>query len=127
MEFERPKKIFLVDDDEMLSAALTDFLTRKAAHKISVFHTGEECLKHLDENPEVIILDFYLNTVQKDAATGLEILQAIRKNYPKIPVIMLSSQEKYSLAVKTIQHGAIQYVIKDDDAFVKIAKMVNEI
>jgi len=47
MEFTKPKKIFIVDDDEMLTEALSDYLTRKAAHKISVFHTGEDCMQHL--------------------------------------------------------------------------------
>lgn len=126
MSFEKPKKIFVVDDDPMLSEALQDYLTRKAPHKVTTFSTGEECLKHLEEQPDVIVLDFYLNTVSKTAATGLEILQVIKTNYPKIHVIMLSSQEKYSLAAQTIQKGAEQYVIKDENAFEKIASMMKE-
>ena len=39
---------------------------------------GKECLGHLSESPEVIVLDYYLNTVQKDAANGMEILQLIK-------------------------------------------------
>lgn len=81
--------------------------------------------KKLAETPDVIILDYYLNTVQKDAANGIEILQAIRKHYPNIRVIMLSSQERYSIAMKTIQKGAEQYVIKDENAFEKIAQIID--
>ncbi|MBL0071704.1 MAG: response regulator [Bacteroidetes bacterium] len=103
MDFAKPKKIFIVDDDSMLTEALKDYLTRKVAHNVTSFLTGEDCLKKLAETPDVIILDYYLNTVQKDAANGIEILQAIRKHYPNIRVIMLSSQERYSIAMKTIQ------------------------
>ena len=53
----RPKKIFIVDDDAMLTEALSDFLTRKVPHQVSVFPTGEACLPHLSENPDIIILD----------------------------------------------------------------------
>lgn len=66
-----------------------------------------------------------MNTVQKDAANGIEILQAIKKQYRNIRIIMLSSQERYAVAMQTIQKGAEQYVIKDEDVFEKIAEMVD--
>ncbi len=124
MEFSIPKKIFIVDDDEMLTEALSDFLTRKVAHVIHVFPTGEDCIQHIAENPDVVILDYYMNTVKKDAANGLEVLEAIRKHLPETRFIMLSSQESYGIAAQTIQKGAEHYVIKDDDAFQKIADLI---
>jgi len=127
MDYVKPKRIFIVDDDKMLTEALSDYLTRKVPHNLSIFHTGEECLSHLSENPDIIILDYYLNSEKKDAATGLEILQVVKKNSPRSHVIMLSSQEKYGLAMQTIQKGAEQYVIKDENAFEKISSMINEL
>lgn len=124
MKLEAPKKIFIVDDDEMLTMALTDYLTRDVNHDIHVFHTGEDVVKHLSEKPNVVILDFYLNTVNKDAANGLEVLTAIRKHLPNSKFIMLSSQESYAKAAQTIQQGAEHYVIKGEDAFEKIAKLI---
>jgi DNA-binding NarL/FixJ family response regulator len=124
MEVTAPKKIFIVDDDEMLTEAMSDYLTRDTPHQISVFHTGEECVKHISENPDIIILDYYLNTVKSDAANGLEVLEAIRKHLPNTRFIMLSSQESYGIAAKTIGKGAEQYVIKDEDAFEKISRMI---
>lgn len=121
------KKIFVVDDDPMLTEALQDYLTRKEAHVVSVFQTGEECLKHLSEGPDVVILDYYLNSVHKDAANGMEILQTIKKQLPSAHVIMLSSQERYGVAMQTLIKGAEQYVIKDEDAFEKIAGMIANI
>lgn len=128
MEFTKPKKIFIVDDDPMLTEAFSDYLTRKVLHDVHAFNTGEDCLKHIAEFiPDVVVLDFYLNSVQKDAADGMQILQVIKKNYPQIYVIMLSSQERYSTAMQTIQKGAEQYVIKDEDAFAKVEEIINSI
>ncbi|MDG1332866.1 MAG: ATP-binding protein [Crocinitomicaceae bacterium] len=115
---------FIVDDDEMLTMAMSDHLTKDTAHDISVFHTGEEAVKNLNENPDVVILDYFLNTIDKDAANGLEVLKAIKQHLPNTQFIMLSSQESYGTAAQTIQHGAEQYVIKDEDAFDKIAKLI---
>lgn len=122
----KPKKIFIVDDEEMLTAALEDYLTRETAHQIRSFGTGEECLRHLDEKPDIIILDYYLNTISKEAANGMEILKAIRKHDHNVHIIMLSYQENYGVAMQALQKGAEQYVVKDKDAFGKIDKMINE-
>jgi DNA-binding NarL/FixJ family response regulator len=56
----------------------------------------------------------------------MEVLQAIRKHSPGTHVIMLSSQERYGIAMQTLQKGAEQYVIKDSSSFQKISNMVNE-
>lgn len=121
------KKIFIVDDDEMLTSALEDYLTRKIPHHITSFATGEECMRHLYDEPDIIILDYYLNGVSKNAANGIEILETIKKEYPKIHVIMLSSQEKYGVVLQTIQKGAERYVIKDENAFEEIAAIIKDI
>ena len=126
MTLHKPRKIFIVDDDLMLTEALEDYLTRYIPHHIKSFQTGEDCLKHLSEAPDIIILDYYLNSVQKDAANGMEILQTLKKYLPKTHVIMLSNQEHYGIALKTIIKGAEQYVIKDENAFEKIAMMISE-
>jgi two-component system OmpR family response regulator len=127
MSFGRTKKIFVVDDDQLMTTALEDYLTRKVPHKVSAYHTGEECLEHLSEKPDIIILDYYLDSVSKYAANGMEILQTIKKHAPATAVIMLSSQERYGVAMQTLQKGAEQYVIKDEHAFEKIAEMVEEL
>lgn len=127
MEFGKPRKIFIVDDDSLAAAALQDYLMQQTRHDISVFSTGEECLPHLSEKPDVIVLDYYLNATKKEAADGMEILSAIRKHYPEIHVIMLSGQERYGVAMKTIQKGAEHYVIKDQNAFNKISSLIRDI
>jgi len=123
----KPKKVFIVDDDPMLTEALSDYLTREVQHDIKSFSTGEACLKCLDENPDVIVLDYYLDTLDKDAANGMQILQHIKTHSPNMNIIMLSSQESYLVAMQTIKKGAEQYVIKDEKAFQKIAKIIQEI
>ena len=119
-------KIFIVDDDTMLTEALSDYLSRKSHVEITVFDTGEECLQHMDEKPDGVILDYYLNTVHKDAANGMEILKAIQKKSPQTHVIMLSGQEHYGVALKIVKQGAEQYVIKDEKSFSKIASMIDD-
>lgn len=122
---DQKKKIFVVDDDQMFSSLLSDYLGGKGEFVVSTFSTGEECLKHLDQGPDAVILDYYLDSNVPDAMNGLDILKLIHKAMPHLQVIMLSSQERYGVALQTIASGAVSYVIKDKDgAFEEIVGLL---
>lgn len=121
------KDIFIVDDDEMLSMMLSDHLSRNPEYKITTFATGEECLERMFLNPYIVILDFNLNSIKPNAANGLHILQEIKRHYKGTFVIMYSSQEQYGVAMQTIGKGALEYVIKDEDAFGKIKDIIRKL
>jgi len=114
------KSIFVVDDNKMFAQMMKDHLSENPQYQVNVFFTGEECLKNLFLAPDVIILDYNLNDESKEAKNGLEILSEIKKEVPSPHVIILSSQERYGIALETISKGAEQYVIKDDKAFENI-------
>lgn len=120
-------KIFIVDDDEMLSEMLMDHLSRGNLYDIKIFDTGEKCLENLHENPDLVILDFNLNSKYKDAANGLQILQELTNVNKEIVVIMYSSQEQSTSAINSIGNSAVRFVIKDQHAFLKIEQIINSI
>jgi DNA-binding NtrC family response regulator len=117
--------IFIVDDEPLLTEMLADYLTeRYAGFNIRSFATGEECLKSLHEGPDAVVLDYHLNSKERDAANGIDILMEIKKQNKGLPVIMLSSQKSYGTASKTIMYGAIHYVVKGQDAFEEIFHLI---
>lgn len=125
MQKKHPK-VFIVDDEPLLAQMLSDYLLEQNPNFIiESFPTGEACLKHLDEKPDAVILDYYLNSQEKDAANGIDILKEIKRREKSIPVIMLSSQERYATATQTIMFGAVHYVIKGRDAFNEIFQLIN--
>lgn len=121
------KNIFIVDDDKFFGEMLKEHLSKKGGRNVFIFMTGEDCLNNLDENPNLVILDYNLDSVNKDAENGLKILQLIRKKNQLLPVVMLSNQDQYSIALQTIQKGAEQYVIKDEEAFENIDRILDDL
>lgn len=117
--------IFIVDDEPLLSEMLTDYLMDQYADfNIQSFPTGEACLQRLDDQPDIVILDYYLNSKEKDAANGIDILKEIKRRNKALPVIMLSSQKSYGTASQTVMYGAMHYVIKGQDAFEEIFQLI---
>jgi len=120
------KKIFIVEDEELFANLLKDFLERKTPHEVCLFHTGEECLQHMHLKPDVIILDYYLDSKEKDAADGLEILRKMRGMGSKAHIIILSGQSGFGVAMQSRFDGAQHYVIKNDQAFERIELLINQ-
>lgn len=120
-------KIFLVDDDAVfLKLQEIEFLAH-ADFSIETFASGELCLEHLDANPDVIVLDYHLDGIDKHAMNGIETLDKIKAVNPDIPVIMLSSQDKIEVAINCMHHRAVDYVVKSETAFMRLQKIITNI
>lgn len=120
-------KIFLVDDDAVFLKALQIEFLQHADFAVEIFSTGELCVSNLYHGPDVIILDYHLNGIEKDAMNGVDALDRIKEYNPLIPVIMLSSQDKIDVAINCMHHNAFDYVIKSETAFLRLKKIITTI
>lgn len=120
-------KLFLVDDDAMYLKLLEIEFLQHADFSIETFATGELCVASLSHQPDVIILDYYLDGIDKNAMNGIETLDQIKSYNNNIPVVMLSSQDKIEVAVDCMLHKASDYVVKSETAFVRLQKTITTI
>ena len=127
MKNENKIKLFLVDDDAVFLKALEIQFKEHVDFEIETFETGELCIESLDKNPDVIILDFHLDGIVKNAMDGIQTLDKIKEFNPEIPVIMLSEQDKIEVAVSCMHHKAFDYVVKSETAFVRLQKAITTI
>src|SRR5438552_2642691 len=111
------KTIFVVDDDAMQSMMLKDYLGKYSYLNIHVFNSGEECLKNMNLNPQIIFLDYNFDKAGPMAMNGIDILKEIKSVKPDVEVVMLSGQDKIEVAVETLKYGAFDYVVKSETAF----------
>ncbi|MEK6782705.1 MAG: response regulator [Bacteroidota bacterium] len=119
--------IFLVDDDALFLKSLEIEFLEHADFVIEKFVTGELCIQNLSHNPDVIILDYHLDGIDKNTMNGIEALDKIKAINPDIPVIILSSQDKIDVAINCIHHRAFDYVVKSETAFVRLQKIITTI
>ena len=126
MENEKVK-LFLVDDDAVFVKSLEIEFLQKADFIIETYATGELCLENLSHNPDVIILDYFLDGIVKNAMNGIATLDKIKDFNPDIPVIMLSSQDKIDVAINCMHHRAFDYVVKSETAFMRLQKIITTI
>jgi DNA-binding NtrC family response regulator len=120
-------KLFLVDDDAVFLKSLEIDFMQHADFLIETYATGELCMKCLSHSPDVIILDYHLDGVDKNAMNGIETLDKIKAFNPDIPVVMLSSQDKIDIAISCMHHRAFDYVVKSETAFVRLQQIITTI
>jgi len=127
MPISKKVLVFLVDDDALFLKSLEIDFLQHADLTIETFPTGERCLGSLSKNPDVIILDYYLDGIDKTAMNGIETLDKIKAFNPEIPVVMLSSQDKIDVAINCMHHKAFDYVVKSETAMVRLQKIITTI
>ncbi len=120
-------KLFLVDDDALFLKNLEIEFLEHADFTIQTFATGELCIQNLSHYPDVIILDYHLDGIDKNAMNGLATLDKIKAINPDIPVIMLSSQDKIDVAIDCMHHRAFDYVVKSETAFIRLQQIITSI
>jgi len=127
MNNEHKVKLFLVDDDALYLKSLEIEFIQHGNFLIETYATGELCVENLSHKPDVIILDYQLDGITKDAMNGIETLDKIKAFDPDIPVVMLSSQDKIEVAIDCMHHKAIDYVVKSETAFIRLQKIITSI
>lgn len=120
-------KILLVEDDLLFRTMLEDHLSQNPHYDVMMVSCGEECIANLAVEPNLIIMDYNMNSFNQKAANGLTTLKIVKRLKPQIPVIMLSGEDDTSTLAKVMFNGAYNYVVKGEDAFDKVSVIIEEL
>jgi len=115
-----PFRIMVVDDEEDFLETIVKRLRRRRVDVTGV-ESGLEALRKLEEEPfDVVILD-----VKMPDMDGIDVLERIKKRWPRVEVIMLTGHASVESGIQGLQHGAFDYVMKPaelDDLMEKVRR-----
>jgi two-component system, OmpR family, response regulator len=116
--------IFIIEDNAVFRMALKADIELTFANKpfiINSFETGESCMEKFTKiKPEVVVLDYHLNSRNPEAADGIKMLDLMKRENPESNIIILTSDDDIDIALKSFHHGAYDYVVKSETKFRKI-------
>lgn len=105
----------LVIEDDVQQSRVIQLRLKKYTPPFSVdsAHDVPAAFELLAKNAyDVVTLDYHLPSM-----TGLDALQAIKKQYPQVPVVMLTGQGDEQIAVQAMRMGAQDYLTKAPEHF----------
>ena len=103
-------RVLLVDDEVEFLETLIKRMQRREVDVDGV-GSGEEALTILQENPvDVVVVD-----VRMPDMDGIEVLREVKTRHPSIEVIMLTGYANIEVAVRGMELGAFDYLMKPID------------
>jgi two-component system, chemotaxis family, chemotaxis protein CheY len=122
----QPVKVVVVDDTFIDKRIMTQILRSAGFNVVGEASDGEEGVEMITrEKPNMVILDYVMPKMN-----GLSALKEIKKRFPKMPVIMQTSESDKDIAIKLIKEGADDYIVKPLDRAIvlqKFKKIVEEL
>jgi DNA-binding NarL/FixJ family response regulator len=126
------KKIFIVDDDQFYRELLSDYLKSNKLRftdnfEVIPFQVGELCLDNLHLNPDVIILDYHLNSKWSDVMNGMELYREILTRCKTAKVIFVSSESNIEIVSRLFDFGIEDYIVKNEEAPERVLKAIRDV
>ena len=102
--------VHIIDDHRMLVEGLCISINESGIAKVTgISHTLAECRNALTvQLPDVLLLDINLPD-----GSGIDFCAEIRKKYPSIKVLVLTTHDEYSVARRVLDNGALGYILKN--------------
>lgn len=120
-------KIIMVDDHDLFRLGVRSVITNKLPQVtiLAEYSSGEELLQELaeSEKPHIILLDIIMSGI-----SGIETARQLKKKYPDIKIIMLSSEVASEIINELLDIGVDGYlsklVLKEDlaEAILSVAE-----
>ena len=102
-----PARILVIDDEEIVCLSCQRVLTEEG-YEVQTRLSGPEGLRLLAEE----LFDVAIVDLKMPGMSGMEVLQAIKRDYPHIPVIMITGYATVESAVEAMKTGAFDYLPK---------------
>ncbi len=101
--------ILIVDDERDIRELISDIL-RDEGYSTRLAQNSDEAMAAVAaEPPMLMILDLWLKDSQMD---GIGILMAVKRDYPGVPVVIISGHGNIEIAVAAIKKGAYDFIEK---------------
>src|SRR5438445_8305707 len=102
--------VLVVDDEPDIAGILADRLQTMGLD-VQIAHDGEDALLAIQQNPPgIVFLD-----IQMPKLNGIEVLKRVRKEWPDLPVIIMTAYGTIAGAVEAMKEGATDFVTKPFD------------
>jgi two-component system, NtrC family, nitrogen regulation response regulator NtrX len=105
-------KILVIEDEAAIRRVLTKILSEEnETYQVEEAEDGLVGLEKIKNDD----YDLVLCDIKMPKMDGVEVLEAIKKIKPEIPVVMISGHGDLDTAVNTMRLGAFDYISKPPD------------
>lgn len=101
--------ILIVDDERDIRELISDILKDEGYSTRLASNSDEAMDEVTSEQPALMILDIWLKDSNMD---GIDILKTVKRDYPDVPIVIISGHGNIEIAVAAIKQGAYDFIEK---------------
>jgi len=121
MDYQKYPMVFVVDRNPIHNSLIKYHLNVNRFFNVHTFPSGSECLYKLGKQ---VIPDFIVTDYDNGEMPGIEFLRKIRGISPEIKVVFFSSYDDPILAVRLLDSGATDYIVKTNRLDIGIKELI---
>ena len=106
----------LVVDDEPSVRTIVRLLLEKAGYDVIEAENGEAAIEALNTGENRLVLDVVICDIRMPKINGVQAIEYFQREYPHVPVIVLTAYPETRMAVSFMRNGVSDYLIKPVDA-----------
>ena len=104
-----PADILIVDDETDIRELVAGILQDEGYAARTARNSDEAMAAIVSQRPNLVFLDIWLQGSKLD---GLQLLDAVKLEYPEVPIVMISGHGNIETAVSAIKRGAYDFIEK---------------
>jgi len=108
--------LVLVVDDEPDVRKVVRMTLEKVGYDVVEAEDGEKAIEEIKKGENSLLLNLIITDIRMPNMNGIEVLNYYRKEWPSIPLIVLTGFPDLDMATSMLQHGISDYLVKPVEA-----------
>lgn len=133
MEKQRQLKIALVEDSDFFNTVMTKSITNHADEitfnnhdiliEVKSYTHATDFIKELDEDLDLVFLDYYLD----NGYNGQQVIKLIKQKCRNCKIIVMSQNRNKETVLETAKNGATEFIDKDNYTFTRACIFMEDV
>ncbi len=119
-------KIFVIDDDPFFLNSIKENFSKEANYSLFCFNSGEQALLEAYKKPDLVFVDYYLDSKFPDAENGFRIINSFKVLLPNAKLTLITSSTNINLIneIKALEN--VNYIYKNNAVFSEINQVITD-
>jgi len=108
--------LVLVVDDEPDVRKVVRMTLEKVGYDVIEAEDGEKAIAEVKKDENMLLLTLIITDIRMPNMNGIDVINYYQKQWPSIPLIVLTGFPDLDMATSMLQHGVVDYLVKPVEA-----------
>lgn len=104
--------LVLVVDDEPDVRKVVRMILEKVGYRVIEAEDGEKAIQAINQGENPLVLDVIITDIRMPKINGVEAINYFQKEYPRVPLIVLTGLPDVDMATSFLKGGVVDYLVK---------------